>query len=107
MTPTSGHMVSPWYRYHHVYLIVYTIPTLENVCNSTVAITTTHNLADPEETAQDMVYVYRQECMAMRVRPITKLLEQLEVRTHLKLNGRPGSRRFEQGTQVLNHPKLM
>ena len=46
-------------------------------------------LADPNETAQDMVNVYRQECSAMRVRPITKLLEQLEVSSTHEAMSRP------------------
>ncbi|KAL5463506.1 hypothetical protein EMCRGX_G032406 [Ephydatia muelleri] len=33
---------------------------------------------DPNETARDMVEAYKRECSAMKVRPITKLLEQLE-----------------------------
>lgn len=33
---------------------------------------------DPNETARDMIEAYRKECIAMRVRPIAKLLEQLE-----------------------------
>ena len=34
---------------------------------------------DPNETAKDMIEAYKKECVAMRVRPVAKLLEQLEV----------------------------
>ena len=34
---------------------------------------------DPNETAHDMVDIYRRECSSLRVKPISKLLEQLEV----------------------------
>ena len=38
--------------------------------------------ADPDERAQDMIQDYQRECGNMRVKPVTKLLEQLEVHTY-------------------------
>ena len=35
--------------------------------------------ADPHERAQDMIFAYQRECNNMKVKPVTKLLEQLEV----------------------------
>ena len=34
---------------------------------------------DPGETAYDMINSYKRECANLRVRPISKLLEQVEV----------------------------
>ena len=34
---------------------------------------------DPDETAKDMIETYKNECNGVKVRPIGKLLEQLEV----------------------------
>ena len=39
--------------------------------------------ADPDERAQDMIQDYQRECGNMRVKPVTKLLEQLEVHTYI------------------------
>ena len=35
--------------------------------------------ADPNERAQDMIIAYQRECNNMKVKPVTKLMEQLEV----------------------------
>ena len=35
--------------------------------------------ADPNERAKDMINAYQRECSTTRVKPVTKLLEQLEV----------------------------
>lgn len=35
--------------------------------------------ADPNETAKHMIDRYKSECNSAKIRPITKLLEQLEV----------------------------
>ena len=35
--------------------------------------------ADPNESAMDMIEAYKRECATMKVRPISKLLEQLAV----------------------------
>ena len=37
---------------------------------------------DPNERAQDMIYAYQRECSNMRVKPVIKLMEQLEVYIH-------------------------
>lgn len=34
---------------------------------------------DPNETAKDMIGSYKKECSLLKIRPISKLLEQLEV----------------------------
>ena len=34
---------------------------------------------DPNETARDMIESYKKECSLLKIRPISKLLEQLEV----------------------------
>lgn len=34
---------------------------------------------DPNETAKDMIESYKKECSLLKIRPISKLLEQLEV----------------------------
>ena len=34
---------------------------------------------DPNETAKDMIQSYKKECSLLKIRPISKLLEQLEV----------------------------
>ena len=34
---------------------------------------------DPSETAKDMIESYKKECSLLKIRPISKLLEQLEV----------------------------
>lgn len=34
---------------------------------------------DPNETARDMIQSYKKECSLLKIRPISKLLEQLEV----------------------------
>ena len=39
--------------------------------------------SDPNETAKDMTDKYKTECANMRIRPIAKLLEQLEVSNSL------------------------
>lgn len=38
---------------------------------------------DPNETAKDMTDRYKMECSSAKVRPIAKLLEQLEVSPNL------------------------
>lgn len=40
---------------------------------------------DPSETAKDMTDRYKTECANLKIRPIGKLLEQLEVCLHLLL----------------------
>ncbi|CAI8032182.1 Protein phosphatase 1 regulatory subunit 37 [Geodia barretti] len=35
-------------------------------------------VADPNERAKDMINAYQRECSTTRVKPVTKLLEQLE-----------------------------
>ena len=34
---------------------------------------------DPNESAMDMIEAYKRECASMRIKPISKLLEQLAV----------------------------
>ena len=36
--------------------------------------------SDPNESAKDMIESYKRECAILKIRPISKLLEQLEVR---------------------------
>ena len=50
------------------------------------------NCTDPNETALDMIESYKQECLAVKVRPIGKVLEQLEVcKNSCQEGGRAGS----------------
>ena len=47
---------------------------------NTMVLILSHYIApDPNETAKDMIESYKKECMLLKIRPISKLLEQLEV----------------------------
>lgn len=49
-----------------------------SICTLTVV--TYVLLIDPNESAQDMINAYQRECMAMKIKPIQILLDQLKVR---------------------------
>ena len=46
---------------------------------SCVVLKAVSQCTDPNETAEDMIKIYKKECIAMRVQPVDKLLEQLGV----------------------------
>ena len=50
--------------------------TCTSAASSAVNVDTT---TDPNETAKDMIESYKRECVFLKIRPISKLLEQLEV----------------------------
>ena len=48
--------------------------------HASVIVSLLHCIAsDPGETAKDMIESYKKECVLLKIRPISKLLEQLEV----------------------------
>ena len=53
-----------------------------------------HYSADPDEKAMDMIEAYRSECANARIRPISKLLEQLEVGIDCLLTCVPNANAF-------------